>query len=189
MKLRTATDPAWASFALSRPDLLLQDHAHCEKKAAATALSLVATFPERSELCRPLVRLAQEETQHFFRVLAELSRRGLTLQRDGGDPYAGALMALARTPRGDRLLDRLLISCLIEARSGERFGLLAEAAEDAGLARLYRGLVSAEERHHLLFAQLAADTFSEAVVEARLDELLDAEAGIVQKLGLRAAIH
>jgi tRNA-(ms[2]io[6]A)-hydroxylase len=187
--LRTATDPAWASFALARPDRLLQDHAHCEKKAAATALSLVATYPERTELSLPLVRLAQEETQHFFRVLAEMSRRGLTLGRDGGDPYASALLALARTPREDRLLDRLLISAIIEARSCERFRLLADVAQDLGLARLYRGLVIAEERHHLLFQHLAGRFFGRPACDERLAQLLDSEASIVRKLPPRVAIH
>jgi tRNA-(ms[2]io[6]A)-hydroxylase len=187
--LRIATSPAWAQLALARPDLLLQDHAHCEKKAAATALSIVATYPEHSELVRPLVRLAQEETQHFFRVLAELTRRGLVLERDHGDPYAHALLELARPARRERLLDRVLISAIIEARSCERFGLLGACAEESRLTRLYRDLFLAEARHHQLFVELAGSLFGAAVADERLDALLDAEAGIVGALPLRAAIH
>ncbi len=187
--LKTATDAAWAPLALSRPERLLRDHAHCEKKAAATALSLLAAYPERAALLVPLVRLAQEEMQHFFRVLAELSRRGLTLDRDGGDPYAAALLALARAPREERLLDRLLISAIIEARSCERFRLLGDAAEDPGLARLYRGLFAAEARHQVLFTDLAGTLFGPAPAENRLATLLDAEAAVLDRLPLRAAIH
>jgi tRNA 2-(methylsulfanyl)-N6-isopentenyladenosine37 hydroxylase len=189
LPLRTATSPAWAPLALARPDRLLQDHAHCEKKAAATALSLIATYPERSELARPLVRVAQEETQHFFRVLAELTRRGVALERDHGDPYAHALLKLARASREARLLDRLLISALIEARSCERFQLLGETTTDERLSRLYRDLFLAEGRHHELFVTLAGRLFGATAAEGRLDALLDAEASIVQALPLRAAIH
>jgi tRNA-(ms[2]io[6]A)-hydroxylase len=168
---------------------LLQDHAHCEKKAAATALSLIATYPERHELTRPLVRLAQEETQHFFRVLAELTQRGIPLERDHGDPYAHALLQLARPRREERLLDRLLVSAVIEARSCERFQLLGEASAEPRLARLYRDLFLAEARHHDLFLGLAGRLFGAAVVDERLDEILDAEARIVEGLPVRAAIH
>jgi len=187
--LRTLTDPAWAALALASPDRLLQDHAHCEKKAAASALSLVATYPERVALAQPLVRLAQEEMQHFFRVLAELSRRGLPLERDAGDPYALALLQLARAAREERLLDRLLVSAIIEARSCERFQLLGEAATEERLARLYRDLFLAEARHQTLFVGLATETFGQAAVEGRLASLLDAEARILAALPLRAAIH
>jgi tRNA 2-(methylsulfanyl)-N6-isopentenyladenosine37 hydroxylase len=187
--LRVATSPDWAPLALESPDRLLQDHAHCEKKAAATAISLIATYPERSELAQPLVRLAQEETQHFFRVLAELTRRGHALERDHGDPYAHALLELARAPREERLLDRILISAIIEARSCERFQLLGESDAEPRLARLYGDLFLAEARHHELFVKLAGRLFGPAIADARLDTLLDAEARIVKALPLRPAIH
>src|SRR5512139_4145230 len=111
--LRSATDPRWAPVAVA-------GHAHCEKKAAASALKLVADHPDRPDLVRALAKLAQEELQHFLAVLAELGRRGIALPADEGDPYARALVRLVRGGGEAALVDRLLVSALIEARSCER---------------------------------------------------------------------
>ncbi len=145
-----------------------------------------------SILAQPLARLAQEESSHFFKVLSEMTRRGLCLGRDPGDPYARALLAAA-APGGDqRLRDRLLISALIEGRSCERFGLLAAAAPQAGeerLGRLYQSLFEAEARHHSLFFDLAVKLFGDASSRSRLAELQEVEAELCRVLPHRAAIH
>src|SRR3954470_4443488 len=124
MQLRVRTPPAWARLAALRFDEVLVDHAHCEKKAAAHALSMLAAFPDVPGLARAMARLAREEAGHLSQVLALCERRGLALGRDAGDPYAQALQANVRQPRRERLLDRLLVSALIELRSRERLGLL-----------------------------------------------------------------
>lgn len=188
--LQRATDPAWIELALSRLDAVLLDHAHCEKKAAAQAMSLVATWPERAALVLRLTRLAQEELTHFRQVYERILARGLTLPRDKGDPYPRALRALVRSePAGARLTDLLLVAGLIEARSHERLRLLAEHLPDPELAGFYRTLARAEEGHSRLFVDLAAEYAPRAQVEARLEELALAEAGIMAELPLRPAIH
>ena len=110
--LRSATDPRWAGVAASDLDRTLGDHAHCEKKAAASALKLVADHPERTDLVRALARLAQEELQHFLAVLNELARRGAPLPPDEGDPYVQALLRLVSSGP-QRLVDRLLVAALV----------------------------------------------------------------------------
>jgi tRNA-(ms[2]io[6]A)-hydroxylase len=186
--LRSETDPRWTAVALSDLDRTLGDHAHCEKKAAASALKLVADHPDRPELVRSLARLAQEESQHFLAVLNELQRRGAPLPPDDGDPYAQALLRLVRGGTG-RLLDRLLVAALIEARSCERLGLLGEALPDPRLADLYRRLARSEAGHEQLFVDLAGAVAGAAPAGARLAELAEAEARIVAALPLLPRIH
>jgi len=111
------TSPAWIELAVARFDEVLVDHAHCEKKAAAHALSMLSAFPREPELARAMAALAREETAHLSQVLSLMEERGLSLDRDPGDPYAQGLQAHVRQPARERLLDRLVISALIEARS------------------------------------------------------------------------
>jgi tRNA 2-(methylsulfanyl)-N6-isopentenyladenosine37 hydroxylase len=186
--LRSRTDDRWLPVALAGLDRTLQDHAHCEKKAAASALKLVADFPERPELVRALARLAQEELQHFLAVLAEMGRRGVPLPRDEGDPYAQALVRLVRTGTpGERLVDRLLVGALIEARSCERLQLLAEGLPDPGLRQLYARFAQSEAGHERLFVELARACSEGA--DARLAALADEEARIVAGLPVLPRIH
>ena len=188
--LLSVTDPRWLDVALADLDRTLGDHAHCEKKAAASALKLVADHPERAAMVRALAKLAQEELQHFFAVLNELQRRGAPLPPDDGDPYARQLLALVRSG-GARLMDRLLVAALIEARSHERLALLGEAPglQDPRLAELYRRLAVAEAGHERLFVQLAEEVAPPAEVARRLAELAEAEARIVAALPLEPRIH
>ena len=121
--LRSRTDPRWAELALADLHRTLCDHAHCEKKACATALKLIVDHADEPALVRALARLAQEEQQHFLAVVTELARRGIALPADEGDAYARALVRRVRSGP-ERLMDRLLVSALIEARSAERLTLL-----------------------------------------------------------------
>jgi len=186
--LRSATDPRWAQVALSDLDRTLADHAHCEKKAAASAMKLVADHPDRPEMVRSLARLAQEESQHFLAVLAELERRRAPLGPDGGDPYVQALLRLVRGGSG-RLVDRLLVAALVEARSCERLRLLGEAMPDPRLRDLYLRLAQSEAGHEALFVDLARRAGGERDADARLAELAEAEARIVAGLPLLPRIH
>ena len=173
--LRSATDPRWSAVALANLDATLGDHAHCEKKACATALKLVADHPTLPRLVRSLARLAQEEMQHFLAVLNELARRGAPLPPDEGDPYARQLLRLLRSGPG-RLVDRLLVGALIEARSCERLGLLAAALPRGRLRELYLRLAQAEAGHERLFVDLAKEHGGAAAASSRLEVLAEAEA-------------
>jgi tRNA-(ms[2]io[6]A)-hydroxylase len=186
--LRSRTDPRWLAVAAADLDRTLSDHAHCEKKAAASALKLVADHPDRPDLVRALARLAQEEMQHFLAVLAELARRGVALGSDEGDPYAQAL--LRRVRHGPhRLLDRLLVAALIEARSCERLALLAEGLDDPRLRELYARLARSEAGHERLFVDLARRSAPAADVDGRLAALAAEEARVVAALPLAPRIH
>ena len=186
MELLCNTSPRWVELAVERFDEVLVDHAHCEKKAAAHALSMLAAFPGVSGLPRAMARLAREEAGHLAQVLALLDRRGLSLGRDPGDPYAQGLQAQVRQPTAQRLLDRLLISALIEMRSEERLGLLAAHLPDPELRQFYARLKEAEKGHGALFLRLArrCEGFG-----PRLEELLRLEAQLIRGLPLRPAIH
>src|SRR5438105_1418632 len=153
--LLVQTPRAWVTLAVERFDEVLIDHAHCEKKAAAHALSLLAAFPQAPGLARAMARLAREEAGHLAQVLALMEKRGLTLGRDPGDPYAQALQAQVRQPARERLLDRLLVSALIETRSEERLRLLSRHLADPELRRFYARLALAETGHGELFLRLA----------------------------------
>jgi tRNA 2-(methylsulfanyl)-N6-isopentenyladenosine37 hydroxylase len=188
MQLRAQTGSQWVRLAVSRFDEVLVDHAHCEKKAAAQALSMLAAFPDAPGLPRAMARLAREEAGHLHQVLGLMEKRGLPLGRDAGDPYAQGLQAEVRQPARERLLDRLLVSALIETRSEERLHLLAAGLPDQELRDFYTRLAEAEKGHGELFLRLARRSSPDAV-DARLDALLEREAHLVRTLPLRAAIH
>jgi tRNA 2-(methylsulfanyl)-N6-isopentenyladenosine37 hydroxylase len=186
--LLAPTAAAWVRLAVERFDEVLVDHAHCEKKAAANALSMLAAFPDVPGLPRAMARLAREEAGHLAQVLRLLERRGLRLGRDPGDPYAQALQRLIRQPRAERLLDRLLVAALIELRSQERLSLLAEHLDEPDLRDFYGRLAAAEAGHGELFWKLAFESSPEQAPR-RAAELAAAEARLLHDLPLRAAIH
>jgi tRNA 2-(methylsulfanyl)-N6-isopentenyladenosine37 hydroxylase len=188
LRLGCVTHPSWLPTALAGLDAVLVDHAHCEKKAAANALSLLQAYPDVPGLPAEMARLAREEAAHLAKVLGLLERRGLSFGRDGGDPYAQGLQALVRTGARERQLDRFLVAALIEARSCERLGLLASGLAEAELRRLYAELARSEDGHQRLFLRLAERTHGPAA-HPRLRVLLEAEAALVRRLPIRAAIH
>lgn len=190
--MKSQTPPRWAEVAADDLAATLADHAHCEKKASASALALINDYPEDIELVRAMGRLAEEEIGHFREVHELLVARGAELTRDRGDPYARALMGLLRQPPELRKLDRLLVGALIEARSCERFRLLRSELErrgEASLCAVFRRLESSEAGHAALFVHLAEGRFGEEVTVARLGQLAQAEAAIVAELPVVARIH
>src|SRR4051794_22827155 len=186
VELLCATSAAWVRLALERFDEVLVDHAHCEKKAAAHALSMLAAFPDIPGLPRAMARLAREEAGHLAQVLALLDRRGLALGRDRGDPYAQGLQAEVRQPARERLLDRLIVSALIETRSEERLRLLAEGLREPELRQFYGRLAGAEKGHGELFLRLArgGEGFAELPEQMRR-----VAAAVVRELPAPAGIH
>jgi len=189
--LKVPSDPRWLPLALEHFNEVLVDHAHCEKKAAANALSMLQAYPELPGLPAQMARLAREESAHLAKVLDLMAARGLTLGRDAGDPYAQGLQKIIRTSQEGRKVDRLLVAAVIEARSCERLSLLAEGLEDPMLRRFYGELAQSEDGHQSLFYRLAvtATGGDEASVQARLEEILLHEAEVMKQIGLRAAIH
>jgi tRNA-(ms[2]io[6]A)-hydroxylase len=192
------TNPAWVEAALRDLDAVLIDHAHCEMKAAMNALSLSARAPN-PRVASLLADLAEEEASHFREVVHELETRGLSLGMSPKDVYAESLRAVAhRTrPKGrsqdETLIDRFLVAALIEARSCERFRLLADALTSAAspMAELYERLFAAEARHYRVFVDLATEAAKgdAALVKARLAELAVEEASLCATLGALPEIH
>ena len=189
LNLAAPTDPAWAARVLADLDDLLLDHAHCERKAAGMAVRLLFRYPDRAVLHEPLARLAREELAHYEEVLRVLDTRGVSLRRQRASAYAGLLYARVRSAEPDRLLDTLLCGALIEARSCERFKLLAEAVGESSLAAFYRGLLAAEARHHGVYVDLAEQLASAEEVRLRLGELAEDEARILAETLPTARMH
>lgn len=187
--LRVATPPGWAEVAVTDLRATMSDHAHAEKKAALSALSLLSREPQRTAMAAKMTKLAREELRHLDQVLAHLRARDWTLAADLPDRYAGKLLKLRRGGGGDdALVDRLLCAALIEARSWERLNLLGlELAGDLG--DFYAELARSEAGHHRLFVELAHTECPGVDVEARLAELADAEAAIVLDLAHEPRIH
>ena len=181
LHLASTTSAAWLARALAHLDEILVDHAHCEKKAASTAVSLLFRYPERAELLAPLARLAREELEHFERVLEHLAARGVPLARQRPSPYASELMAAVRAEEPARLLDTLLCMALIEARSCERLQLLAESVPDAALGSFFTSLLASEARHHGTYVALAERVASPPTVRERLAALARHEAGVLER--------
>jgi len=189
LRLRTATDPSWIDVVLSDFDAFLVDHAACERKASATALKLVSHYSDRILLVRELIPFAQEELEHYAQVMEIILDRGLSTRADEKDPYVGALMGLIKRGPEQYFLDRLLVLGIVEARGCERFGLVAEGLDPGPLKDFYNEIKRSEARHHGVFVRLAREYFPAEQVERRLDELLEAEAKIVDRLPLRPAVH
>lgn len=191
LHLLEPTDPRWIDAAASDLDGLLADHAHCELKAAQSALALIGRFGhDAPEIVEPLAALAREETQHFREVHERLLERDAELGKPEVDEYVKALQSSARRDHTSApvLLDRLLVSALIEARSCERFKLLGDGLPDDQLAAFYRGLMAAEARHFRLFTGLAESRFGSFARE-RLETLAMREAEVVGLLPLGPTVH
>ncbi len=189
IELGAPTSPAWLAAVLGDFDAFLVDHAAAERKASAVAVSLITHYPDRKALVAAMMDLAREELEHFYQVYRRIEARGLALAADAKDPYVGALRAAIRRGRDHYFLDRLLVGAVVEARGCERFGLVADALEDAELRRFYRQIAVSEARHDATFTDLARTYFPFEVVAARLAEWVDLEAAIVGKLPIRAALH
>ena len=174
--LASATPVAWLEAAVSRQDELLLDHANCEKKAASTALALMFAYPEDRVLCARLARLAREELRHFEQVDKVLQQRAVAPQRMAPGRYAAELRRALRNHEPQRKLDLMLLGALIEARSCERFELLAPLLPQA-LGTFYADLALSERRHEGLYLQLAHS----AAVEAQPDEQPDVVAEQLQQ--------
>ena len=176
--LPCATPDAWVSAALANPELLLIDHANCEKKAASTALNLMYRYTEHSSLLHKMSRLAREELRHFEQVFAIMQRRGIAYSAVSASRYASALRAEVRSNEPERLIDTLLVGALIEARSCERFAALIPHLDEE-LAGFYTSLLKSEARHFQDYLAIAASLTDAASIEHQLMHLKQVEARLI----------
>lgn len=189
LQLQSRTPERWLELVFADFDAFLIDHTLCERKASAMAMSLVAKYPDRDLILEPLIALAREELEHFHIMFKVLAARGLRLPGDAPDEYVKGLRKVLPHHAESLLLDRLLVSGVIEARSCERLQMVMEALEDPELKHIYLELVRAEARHHGLFFRLAHHYYPAELVRDRSQALLVAEAALVERLPLRAAVH
>ncbi len=187
--LQTSTSKAWLAQALANLDIILLDHSHCERKAAGVALNLMFRYPGEADLVRQLTAIAQEELTHFEQVNQILEQRGIPLGPLQPPPYGARLNQQIRRHEPERQLDTLLVSALIEARSHERLGLLAEHCPDPALASFYQSLMASEARHYGVYWVLAEAIADRAIVMARLTELAAVESAILANLHPQPRVH
>jgi len=189
--LKLPTDPRWVNIVEKNIEDILTDHAWCEQKAASTAVSLIVSFPEYTELVQEMISLIKEETSHFKLVHDKILERGWVLGRDRKDEYV--LQILKFFPKGGsrttQLVHRLLYAALIEARSCERFRLLSEQLEDKELAEFYRKLMISEANHYTMFLGFARKYGNREEVDQKWNDLLSFEAEVMKDLGKHQSIH
>ena len=188
-QLASSTDPEWVKVIIDNFDEFLVDHASCERKAMAYAMSVIVKYPDRTEIIPDLLEVAQDELDHFREVLELMDRRNLQMLPDEPDPYVNQLIQLCRHGRDERLLDRLLVASVIETRGAERFRIISEALDDAELKEFYRDLWATEAKHGDVFKKMALKYFDEDEIEQRNQEIIEAEAKIVAGLEWRPSLH
>lgn len=187
--LKADTNPAWITAACANTAALLIDHAHCERKAAAFAMTLMQRYPTCMDVVKEMIAIVQEETEHFALVFEYIQQRGLTLRHETKGVYARRLHEAIRTADPERMLDMLLTGAIIEARSCERFSLLAKHIADPQLASFYESLLASEAGHYATYTTIARNHFPAREVKRRLTELLEYEADIVRSLPNIALMH
>jgi tRNA-(ms[2]io[6]A)-hydroxylase len=189
--LKLPTDPRWVNIVEKNIEDILTDHAYCEQKAASTAISLIVSFPEYTDLVQEMIALVKEEISHFKMVHDKILNNGWVLGRDRKDDYVIKLLSFF--PKGGsrttQLVHRLLYAALIEARSCERFRLLSEELEDKELAEFYRKLMVSEANHYTMFLGFARQYGDRKEVDKKWQDLLDFEANIMKDLSKKETIH
>lgn len=180
----------WIDAVMADFPSFLQDHADCERKASAMAMSFVAKYPDRKEILPELIATGIEELEHFQQVYELMESRGIPLTHSiGEDPYVKKLIKKCHSGRNERFLDRLLIASVVETRGAERFRLVSEAQDDAEMHRFYKILWASEAKHGHLFVKMALNYFTEKETYERLAWWVDQEAEVLNSLEIRAALH
>jgi tRNA 2-(methylsulfanyl)-N6-isopentenyladenosine37 hydroxylase len=179
LNLQSPSSERWlAQVRENLPEILI-DHAHCEKKAAGTAMNLLFSYVERTEFVRELSEIVREELEHFELVLDLLKRRGIRFKKITPSSYGAKLHTLISKQEPQKAVDRFLVAGLIEARSCERFDLLRQHIEDEELRQFYDSLFESEARHHSCYVRLAKHFMSEEKVMKRLADFSATEAAII----------
>ena len=189
--LKLPTDPRWVNIVEKNIEEILTDHAFCEQKATSTAISLIVSFPEYTDLVKEMIELVKEEMSHFKMVHDIILERGYTLGRDRKDDYVVQLLKFF--PKGGsrttQLVHRLLYAALIEARSCERFRLLSKELQDKKLASFYKKLMISEAHHYTMFLGFARQYGDRKEVDKKWQDLLQFEAEIMNNLGHKETVH
>lgn len=181
---------AWINAVMVNFNAFLQDHADCERKASAMAMSFVAKYPDRTEIIPDLIATGVEELEHFQQVYRIMEKRGLQLNHSiPADPYVQALLKECHSGIEERFLDRLLIASVVETRGAERFKLVAERLEDEELRRFYKSLWISEAKHGHIFVKMALQYFDKSKVYKRLEYWIEKEATVIGNLEIRPALH
>ncbi|XOV91497.1 MAG: tRNA-(ms[2]io[6]A)-hydroxylase [Bacteroidota bacterium] len=188
--LEVSSSKEWIDAVMNDFDEFLKDHANCERKASAMAMSFVAKYPDRKEILDDLIETGIEELEHFNQVYQIMKKRGIQLPHEiGQDMYVKQLLDLCHSGKEERFMDRLLLASLVETRGAERFRMVYEAVEDPELKDFYHGLWASEARHGEIFIRMALNYFDEHVVYDRLTEMKLAEAEIIKNLPIKPALH
>lgn len=181
LHLQSESTKRWLAQVDEHLDEILIDHAHCERKAASTAMNFMNAYAENRDICREMTVIVNEELEHFHMVIEILDQRGIEFRRIGSGPYGRQLNDLIEPKEPMRGVDRFLVASLIEARSCERFSLLSEHVRDrdSELADFYASLFESEARHHTTYVRLAENFADRETVRKRLDQLSAKETEII----------
>ncbi len=190
LDLRIDSSAEWIDAVMSDFNSFLQDHADCERKASAMAMSFVAKYPDRNEIIPELIETGIEELEHFEQVYKLMRARGVSLRHSiGEDKYVSQLIKQCHSGRIERFLDRLLIASALETRGAERFKIVAETLEDPALKKFYKELWVSEAKHGHIFVKMALNYFEQDQVYERLDWWMDREAESISSLPIKPALH
>lgn len=190
LDIKEPSSQAWIECVMNDFSSFLQDHADCERKASAMAMSFIAKYPDRHVIIPELIETAIEELEHFQMVYDVMKARGIGLpERMAEDPYIKRLLQKCHSGRNERFLDRLLIASIVETRGAERFKMVADHLEDEKLKEFYKMLWTSEAKHGDIYVRLALNYFNEDQVYNRLAWWVDVESEILNGLELRPALH
>jgi tRNA 2-(methylsulfanyl)-N6-isopentenyladenosine37 hydroxylase len=189
LPLLSVTPEAWLVPVLENFDRFLMDHAACERKAAALAMSYVSKYMDRRGIVEAMIALAREELEHFHQVYRLLANRGLPMGVDEKDEYVNLLLRSVRHGKDEALLDKLLVAAAIEARGCERFSIIGNGHPEPELAQFYLRLAHSEAAHYRVFLRLAETYFPEDIVQAAFHRILLAEAEAIAAVPFRPALH
>jgi tRNA-(ms[2]io[6]A)-hydroxylase len=190
LDVKSASSQQWLDAVMSDFDAFLQDHADCERKASAMAMSFVAKYPDRIAIIPELIETAVEELEHFQQVYQLMVARNVQLpERMGEDLYVKRLIKQCHSGRNERFMDRLLIASVLETRGAERFKKIADALEDAELSRFYKMLWTSEAKHGHIFVKMALNYFEQEQVYKRLEYWVEKEDEVISSLKIKAALH
>lgn len=176
--LTCATPDRWVESALQNPEIMLIDHANCEKKAASSALNMIYRYVDKHDLLNKMSRLAREELRHFEQVIAIMKKRGIAYQQLSSARYAAGMRVGMRTHEPEKLVDGLIIGAFIEARSCERFACLAPHL-DNDLKDFYLSLLKSESRHFEDYLKLA-EKYSPVPIAERIDYYAELERQLIE---------
>ena len=190
LEVSVPSKPEWIEAVMNDFNSFLQDHADCERKASAMAMSFVAKYPDRKEIIPELIETGIEELEHFQDVYKIMEDRNVPLPtKMREDKYVKQLIDLCRSDRENRFLDRLLLASIIECRGAERFRLVYENLEPGDLKDFYHRLWASEAKHGNIFVEMSLNYFNKEIVFNRLEELNKLEGEVISNMPINPSLH